>query len=84
MRTPLPISILVILRAGGDHLTPAEQIRMDLRLSVQPVPGSVEVSEALDQLADKGLAVSLRDSITGQVKWQITDDGRAQLASRRL
>lgn len=84
MRTPTTIAILLLLRAGGEHLTPEEQIRTDLRLSVQPVPGSVEVSEALAQLEARGLAVSLRDELTGQVKWQITDEGRAQLASRRL
>lgn len=84
MRTPLPISILLILRAGGEHLTPEAQIRTDLRLTCQPVPGSIEVSEAFATIEERGLAVSLRDSLTGAIKWQITDEGRSALASRGL
>lgn len=84
MRTPLSIAILQILRAGGDHLTPEDQIRTDIRLSRQPIPGSIEVSEAFAALEERQLAVSLRDTLTGQVKWQITDEGRAALASRGL
>ncbi len=84
MRTPTTIPILLILRAGGEHLTPEPQIRTDLRMQCQPVPGSIEVSEALASLEERGLAVSLRDSLTGVIKWQITDEGRSALASRGL
>lgn len=80
----ITLTILKFLRAGGDLLTPETQLRDDLRVSVSPPPTSVEISEALDLIEERGLAVSLRDDLTKEVKWQITDNGRAQLAKRNL
>ena len=84
MRSPRPISILLILPAVGEHSSPEVQIRTHLWLTCPPVPGSIEVSEAFATIEERGLAVSLRDSLTGAIKWQITDEGRSALASRGL
>ena len=80
----LTLHILKWLRAGGDNLTPEEQLRSDLRMSVSPTPSGTEISEALNQMEDKGWAVSIRDPEIGTVRWQITDEGRAQLSKRKL
>lgn len=80
----LPLTILKFLRAGGELLTPETQLRDDCRLAVSPPPTGMEISEALNQVESEGWAVSVRDSLTRAVRWQITDAGRAQLAKRGL
>ena len=78
------LHILRLLRAAGDLLTPEAKIRSDLRLGVTPPPRHSEVSEAFDRLETAGLAISVRDQLTGAVRWQATDGGRAALAARGL
>lgn len=80
----LTLTILKFLRAGGDLLTPETQLRDDVRMAMAPPPTGTEISEALNLIEQRGLAVSLRDDLTKEVKWQITDNGRAQLAKRNL
>lgn len=80
----LTLTILKFLRAGGDLLTPETQLRDDVRMAVVPPPTGAEISEALNLIEQRGLGVSLRDDLTKEVKWQITDNGRAQLAKRNL
>lgn len=80
----LPLTILQMLRQVGDLLVPERQIRTDLRLSVSPAPTGTEMSTAFHQLEWHQLAVSVRDTITGEVKWKITDAGRAALAERGI
>jgi hypothetical protein len=80
----LQLTALKYLRVGGDLLTPETQLRDDLRLAVSPAPTGVEISEALNHIESSGWAVSVRDELTGAVRWQITDLGRVQLAKRGL
>lgn len=80
----LTLHILEFLRAAGDMLTPESQLRTDVRLSVAPPPTGSEISESLNMLEKEGWAVSMRDKLTGQIRWTITDEGRAQLAKRHL
>lgn len=80
----LEIYILKFLRAGGDLLTTEDQLRTDLRMFRTPPPTGSEVSEALSSLETRGYAISLRDQITHEVRWRITDQGRAELAARRI
>jgi hypothetical protein len=80
----IELTILKFLRAAGDLLTPETQIRDDVRLTVAPAPTGLEVSEALNRIEGEGWAVSIRDSVTKIVRWQITDLGRVQLTKRGL
>ncbi|MFO1461300.1 MAG: hypothetical protein U1G08_18090 [Verrucomicrobiota bacterium] len=80
----IDLTILKFLRAGGDMLTPETQLRDDVRLAVSPPPTGGEISEALGRIEGAGLALSFRDEMTKAVRWTITDEGRAQLAKRRL
>lgn len=80
----LQLALLQFLRAAGDLLTTETQLRNDARLAVTPVPTGTEISEALNDLERRGYAVAVRDDLTGAVRWQITDLGRAQLAKRNL
>lgn len=80
----LDLSLLRILRAAGELLTPEQQLRCDLRLTVSPPPTGLEIGEALNRAEDAGWAVSVRDPVTGQVRWQATDLGRVQLSKRGL
>lgn len=80
----LELTILKFLRAAGDMLTPETQLRDDVRLAVAPAPTGAEISEAFERIESSGWALSFRDQLTKGVKWVITDDGRAQLAQRKL
>lgn len=80
----LELTILKFLRAAGDMLTPETQLRDDVRLSVSPPPTGAEINEALERIESTGWGISFRDQLTKQVKWVITDDGRVQLAQRKL
>lgn len=80
----LALHILKVLRAAGDCLTPETQLRDDLRILVSPVPTGTNISEQLDRIETNKWAVSFRDAETGTIRWQITDSGRAQLATRNL
>lgn len=80
----IELTILKFLRAAGDLLTPETQIRDDVRLVVAPAPTGLEVSESLNRIESDGWAVSIRDQVTGIVRWQITDLGRVQLTKRGL
>lgn len=82
MRVTLPI--LKFLRAGEGVLTPETQLRTDLFQVVAPPPTKSEVDAALNRMEDRGWAVSVRDEITGVVRWRITDAGKAELAARGL
>lgn len=81
----LEIFILKFLRAAGaDLLTSEDQLRTDLRMFRTPPPTGSEISEALNSLETRQQAVAVRDRLTGQIKWRITDEGRAELAARRI
>lgn len=80
----LQLTLLQFLRAAGDLLTAETQLRNDARLAVTPVPTGTEISEAINDLERRDLAVSVRDELEGTVRWQITDLGRAALAKRNL
>lgn len=80
----LPLHILILLRQAGELLTPETQLRTDLRVLVTPVPSGVDVSEAFNRIESEKWALSVRDTVTGIVKWKITDAGRVILAERNL
>jgi hypothetical protein len=65
-------------------LTSEDQLRTDLRMFRNPPPTGTEVSESLSSLETRGLAISVRDTLTGAVRWRITDEGRAELSARRI
>ncbi|MCW5557719.1 MAG: hypothetical protein KIT22_07795 [Verrucomicrobiae bacterium] len=53
-------------------------------MASSPPPTGAEISEALNTLEEeKGWAVAVRDELTQQIRWTITDAGRAQLAKKR-
>lgn len=76
--------LLVLLRRAGQFLTPEPTLRVDLKLAVSPTPSGTDISEAIDQCERKGWIISVRDDMTGELKWRITDAGRASLAERGL
>lgn len=82
----LTIQILKLLRMAGDLLTPEDQLRSDLRLTLTPAPLASEINAAFGTLEEgaQPLAVSTRDRLTGGVRWKITDAGRAALSERGL
>lgn len=76
--------LLRLLRANGDLLIPEDQLRFDLRLEFKPAPTTAEINDVLNAAESRGLAISIRDSITGEVKWRITELGRVALSERNL
>lgn len=76
--------LLLILRRAGTLMTPEPTLRVDLRLVVSPAPSGTEISEAIDKCERNGWVISVRDDMTGELKWRITDAGRALLAERGL
>lgn len=82
----LKLQLLKLLRAAGDLLTPEEQLRSDLRLTITPAPRGSEISVAFDELEAESqpLALSVRDKLADRTSWKITDAGRMALAERGL
>lgn len=76
--------LLLLLRQAGTLLTPEPTLRVDLRLAVSPAPSGTEISEAIDTCERNGWVIGVRDAMTGQLKWRITDSGRVSLAERGL
>lgn len=76
--------LLLLLRRAGNLLTPEPTLRVDLRLAVSPAPSGTEISEAIDKCERQGWIISVRDDMTDELKWRITDAGRASLAERGL
>jgi len=80
----LTLDILRMLRDVNGLLMPERQIRAELRIAVTPPPTGLEVGEALQTLEARQLAISIRDPLTKEVRWKITDQGRAELTERSL
>lgn len=80
----LELHILRLLAAARGKLTPEITIRMDLRQAVVPAPTLSDTNAALRQIEERNLAVSMRDDLGDQVRWRITDQGKAELAERGL
>lgn len=76
--------LLTQLKAAGGLLVPEPALRIQLRLSISPAPTGAEISDALNQCESKQWILSVRDEVTGDVKWKITDAGRGVLAERGL
>lgn len=76
--------LLQLLRQAGTLFTPEPTLRMDLRLAVSPAPSGNDISEAIDTCKRNGWVIGLRDEMTSQLKWRITDTGRAVLDERGL
>lgn len=82
----LPLQILKLLRVADGLLTPEEQLRSDLRLTVTPPPTGSEMSIAFNFLEEgpQPLAISVRDRLAHTVRWKITDAGTAALSERGI
>ena len=81
---PPILHVLVYLRDMKGLLVREEQIRLYLRATVSPAPTGTEVSQALNTIERAQWAVSIRDEITGDIKWRITEAGKAEAAARAL
>ena len=80
----LRLHILQALRSMGEHLCPEPTLRVQIQVTASPTPTTVEITEALVALRDADLAIDIRDELTGDVKWAITDKGRLKLSERRM
>lgn len=80
----LTLQTLSVLRDIDGNLIREDQLRTDLRATVTPAPTGSEISTALNTIEKHQWAVSVRDGITGDIRWRITDAGRAELAARNL
>ncbi len=80
----LTLQTLAVLRDLDGNLIREDQLRTDLRATVTPAPTGSEISTALNTIEKHQWAVSVRDAITGDIRWRITDAGRAELAARNL
>lgn len=60
------------------------QLRTDLRATVSPAPTGTEISDALNVLSRSQWAVEVRDTVTGEIRWRITEAGRGELAARGI
>jgi hypothetical protein len=76
--------LLVQLKAAGGLLVPEPALRVQLRIALSPAPTGTEISDALNQCESKGWILSMRDEMSTELKWRITDSGRAVLAERGL
>lgn len=80
----LTLQTLTYLRDLGGNLIREDQLRTDLRATVAPAPTGTEISDAINALEKRKWAVSVRDDVTQEIRWRITDAGRAELAARNL
>ena len=78
------LHVLTYLRDLRGNLVREEQLRIDLRATVSPAPTGTEISTALNTCERSQWAVSIRDGITGEIRWRITPAGEAELASRQI
>lgn len=80
----LTLQTLQYLRDLDGNLIREDQLRTDLRATVTPAPIGAEISTALNTLEKHQWAVSVRDEITRDIRWRITDAGRAELSARGI
>lgn len=80
----IELVILRFLRAADGVSTPETQLRDDARLATSPPPSTADLNAAFTTLEDKGWAMSVRDPLTGQIRWVISGEGIAQLTLRKL
>lgn len=76
--------LLVQLKSAGGLLVPEPALRVQLRIALSPAPTGTEISDALNQSEANGWVLCVRDEMTREVKWKITDAGRGVLAERGL
>lgn len=84
MRSTLSIQLLTLLRESRGLLVPETTLRLDLRVRVSPSPTTTELASAFTQVEQHGWALCLRDELTQEIKWRITEVGLAVLAERNL
>jgi hypothetical protein len=74
------VEILKSLDQLSGLMEPQDSLLTTLRLSIQPVVLESEFSGALGELEAGHYIVSIREPLSGLVKWGITDKGRGFLA----
>lgn len=72
-------AVLRELRDCEGHLMPEQALLNALRLSLAPPPIGTEFRAAIDFLEGMGWIRGVRPDIGGDVRWTITDLGKAQL-----
>ena len=75
----LRLEILRVLDACQGYLLPQTTLHNQLRLLLVPAPAAVELDDALGSLAAKSFVLALESSLDGEIRWKITDQGRALL-----
>ena len=80
----LVFPILSQLKQARGLLVPESALRMQLRLEVTPAPTGLEISDALNTIERNKWGVAVRDGISGDVRWKITDTALAELYERGL
>ena len=73
------IAVLQTLAASGDYLSPQNTLYMEANLRLAKQMSWTEFLQILADFEQKRRVVSQRDE-DGNLKWKITDNGRARLA----
>jgi len=72
-------AILSELSSCGGHLVPERAIVNAMYAISEPAPTKLDVRNALQWLLDSDFVVSVNPTMSGSVKWRITDNGEAAL-----
>lgn len=64
----------------GGYLHPDDVLVANARLSVAPSPTRLEIEDAITELEHSGYIIGIRNDLTGERKWKITDAGKLALA----
>lgn len=75
----ISLEILKILDECGNYLLPEHTLFIQLNIDIKPPALMSELSHALKTLEALKLITGRRPDIAGDIKWKITDLGRAQL-----
>jgi hypothetical protein len=70
---------LITLRDCRPYLLQETTLLQTIRITVKPPPSMAEFQAALQQLGDKQAILSIKDGVTGENKWWITERGLALL-----
>lgn len=68
-------------RTPEGYCQPDDSLIAEVSLAVQPRPTLLEIEEALSALEISSDIVGIRNDLTGERKWRITDTGKLALAT---
>lgn len=76
-------ALIECLSLAAPRLVPGDALVRHARETVFPLPSSTEIETARERLEALRYLVSVRDEVTGKLRYGLTDSGKAWLADHR-